>query len=146
MGQNSHYVQAVVAVQSLSLVGLFARLFCPRPSPGICSNSCPLSLLLHLFLLLPSSLLPSIFHSIRVFSNELGLHIRWPKYRTFSFSISPANEYSGLISFRIDWFDLAVQGISRVFPSTTVWKHQLLCAQLSLWSNSYIPTWLLEKP
>ena len=56
-------------------------------------------------------LLPSIFPSIRVFSNELVLYIRWPKYWSFSFSISPSNEYSGLISFRIDWFDLlAVQG------------------------------------
>jgi len=56
-------------------------------------------------------LLPPIFPSIRVFSNELALHIRWPKYWSFSFSISPSNEYSGLISFRIDWFDLlAVQG------------------------------------
>ena len=58
--------------------------------------------------LLSSSLLSSIFPSIRVFSNELGLHIRWPKY--WSFNISPSNEYSGLISFRTDWFDLAVQG------------------------------------
>ena len=55
-------------------------------------------------------LLPSIFPSIRVFSNESALHIRWPKYWSFSFSISPSKEYSGLISFRIDWFDLAVQG------------------------------------
>ena len=58
----------------------------------------------------PLLLLPSIFPSIRVFSNELALCIRWPKYWNFSFSISPSNEYSGLISFRIDWFDLAVQG------------------------------------
>ena len=58
----------------------------------------------------PLLLLPSIFPSIRVFSNELALHIRWPKYWSFSFSISSSNEYSGLISFRIDWFDLAVQG------------------------------------
>ena len=58
----------------------------------------------------PLLLLPSIFSSIRVFSSELALHIRWPKYWSFSFSISPSNEYSGLISFRIDWFDLlAVQ-------------------------------------
>ena len=55
-------------------------------------------------------LLPSIFPSIRVFSSELGLCIRWPKYWSFSFSISPSNDYSGLISLRIDWFDLAVQG------------------------------------
>ena len=65
----------------------------------------------HLILCCPLLLLPSIFHSIRVFSNELVLYIRWPKYWSFSFSISPSNEYSGLISFRIDWFDLlAVQG------------------------------------
>ena len=60
----------------------------------------------HLTLCYPLLLLPSIFPSIRVFSNESVLHIRWPKYRSFSFSISPSNEYSGLISFRIDWFDL----------------------------------------
>ena len=64
----------------------------------------------HLILYHPLHLLPSIFPSIRVFSNELALHIRWPKYWSFSFSISPSNEYSGLISFRTDWFDLAVQG------------------------------------
>ena len=65
----------------------------------------------HLILCRPLLLLPSIFSSIRVFSNESALHIRWPKYWSFSFSISPSNEYSGLISFRIDWFDLlAVQG------------------------------------
>ena len=65
----------------------------------------------NLLILCHPLLLPSIFPSIRVFSNELSLHISWPKYRSFSFSISPSNEYSGLISFRIDWFDiLAVQG------------------------------------
>ena len=64
----------------------------------------------HLILCCPL-LLPSIFPSIRVSSSESVLHIRWPKYWSFSFSISPSNEYSGLISFRIDWFDLAVQGI-----------------------------------
>ena len=65
----------------------------------------------HLILCHPLLLPPSIFPSIRVFSNESFLHIRWPKYWSFSFSISPSNEYSGLISFRIDWFDLlAVQG------------------------------------
>ena len=65
----------------------------------------------HLTLSRPLLLLPSIFPSIRVFSNELALRIRWPKYWTFSFSISPSNDYSGLISFRMDWFDLpAVQG------------------------------------
>ena len=64
----------------------------------------------HLILCRPLLFLPSIFPSIRVFSNESALHIRWPKYWSFSFSISPSKEYSGLISFRIDWFDLAVQG------------------------------------
>ena len=65
----------------------------------------------HLILCRPLLLLPSIFPSIRVFSNESALRIRWPEYWSFSFSISPSNEYSGLISFRIDWFDLlAVQG------------------------------------
>ena len=65
----------------------------------------------HLILCHPLVLLPSIFPSIRVFSNELVLHIRWPKYWSFIFKISPSNEYSGLISFRIDWLDLlAVQG------------------------------------
>ena len=90
-----------------------ARLPCPSPIPGACSNSCPSSwwssshfILCHLLLLLSS-----VFPSIRVFSNELVLHIMWPKYWSFSFRISPSNEYSGLISFRMDWLDLlAVQG------------------------------------
>ena len=87
----------------------------PSLSLQVCSNSCPLSqwcyLSNHLNLCCPLLLLSSIFPSIRVFSNESALHIRWPKYWSFSFSISPSNEYSGLISFRIDWFDLlAVQG------------------------------------
>ena len=69
-------------------------------------------------------LLPSIFPSFRVFSNESGLPIRWPKYWSFSISISPSNEYSALISFRMDWLDLlAIQGLSRVFSNTTVQKH-----------------------
>ena len=77
----------------------------------------------HLILCHPLLLLPLIFPSIRVFSNESVLCIRWPKYWSFSFSISPSNEYSGLISFRIDWFGLLVvqkKGLSRVFSSTTV--------------------------
>ena len=65
----------------------------------------------HLILHCPLLLLPSVFPSIRVFPNESGLHIRWPKYGSFSFNISPSNEYSGLISLRMDWLDLlAVQG------------------------------------
>ena len=72
-------------------------------SPGVCSNSCPSN---HLILCHSLLLLPSIFLSIRVFSNKLALHIRWPKYYSFSFSFSHSDEYSGLISFRIYWFDL----------------------------------------
>ena len=74
----------------------------------------------HLILCRPLLLLPSIFPSIRVFSNESALRIRWPKYWSVSFSISPSNEYSGLISFRVDWLALLrVQGASRVFSNTT---------------------------
>ena len=81
-----------------------------------------------------------------LFSSESSLHITWPKYWSFNFSISPFNEYSGLISLRIDWFDLLeFKALSRVFSSTTVEKHQLFSNQPSLWSNSHIHTWLLEK-
>ena len=85
-----------------------ARLACPSPTPRACLNSCPLSRMPsnHLILCHPLFLLPSIFPNIRVFSNESVLHIRWPTYWSFSFSISPSNEYSGLISFSMDWLDL----------------------------------------
>ena len=87
----------------------------------------------HLILCRPLLLPSSIFPSFRVFSNESVLHIRCPKYWSFSFSISPSNEYSGLISFRMDWLDLlAVKGLSRVFSNTAVQKHQFFGAQLSL--------------
>ena len=95
----------------------------------------------------PLLLLPSIFPSIEVFSNESVLSIRWPKYWSFGFSINPSNEYSGLISFLIDWFDLLVfHGSLKGLSSTTIWKHQCFGTQPSLWSNSHICTWLLEKP
>ena len=82
----------------------------------------------HLILCLPL-LPPSIFSSIRVFSNESALRIRWPKYWNFSFNISPSNEHSGLISFRIaGWISLQSKGLSRVFSNTTVQKHQLFSA------------------
>ena len=90
----------------------------------------------HLILCHSLLLLPSVFPSIRVFSNVLALHTRWPKCWSFSFSISPSSEYSGLISFRIDCFDLAVRidwfdllqskKLSRVFSSTTIRRHQIL--------------------
>ena len=100
----------------------------------------------HLILCHPLLLLPTIPPSIRVFSNESTLCMRWPKYSSFSFSISPSNEHPGLISFRKDWLDLlAVRGLSRVFSNTTVQKHQFFGAQLSSQSNSHIHTWPLEK-
>ena len=99
---------------SLQSLGLqHARLPCPWLSPGVCSNSCPLSQWCHrthLILCHPLLFPPSIFPSIKVFPKESVLCIRWPKYWSSSFSISPSNEYSGLISFRINWFALAVQG------------------------------------
>ena len=101
----------------------------------------------HLILCRPLLLPPSIFPSIRAFSKESVLHIRWLKYWSFSFSISPFDENSGLISFRIDGLDLfAVQGTLKSLLQTTIRKHQFFCTQPSLWSNSYIHTWLLEKP
>ena len=87
----------------------------------------------HLILCRPFLLLPSVFPTIRVFSSKSVLPIRRPKYWSFRFSISPSNEYSGLISFRTVWFDLlSVQGLSRVFSNTTVHKCQFFSAQPSL--------------
>ena len=100
----------------------------------------------HLILCRPFLLLPSVFCSIRVFSSELALHIRWPKYWRFSFSISPSNEYSGLISFMTGLISLQSKGLSRVFSSTTVKRHQCFGVQPSLWSNSHTHIWPLEKP
>ena len=92
----------------------------------------------HLILYYPLLLLPSIFPSIRVFSNESALHIRWLKYWSFSFSISPSNEYSGLISFRMDWLDLlAIQGILKSLlqyhssKASILWCSAFFTVQLS---------------
>ena len=101
-----------------------ARLPCPSPTPGAYSNSCPSCQWYHPTtssschsLLLP----PSIFPSIRVFSNESVCHITWPKYWSFSLSVTPSNEYSGLTSFKIDWLDLlAVQGFLGVNQSSCI--------------------------
>ena len=91
----------------------------------------------HLILCSPL-LLPSVFPSIRLFSNESVLCIRWPTYWSFSFSISPPNEYSGLISFRMDWLDLlAVQGTLKSLFQHHGSKHQFFHTQLPLWSNSH---------
>ena len=103
-----------VAVMSSSLQahGLqHTRLPCPSLSPWVCSDSCPFSLWCYLTCASFFFFLPSVFASIRVFSNESSFHTRWPKDRNFSFSTSPSSEHSGLISFRMDWLDLhAVQG------------------------------------
>ena len=93
-----------------------------------------------------SSHSPSIFPSIRVFTNESVLGIRWPKYCSFSFSISPSNDYSELSSFRMNWLDLlAVQETLKSFLQDHSSKASIFSAQLSLESNSHIHTWLLEK-
>ena len=104
-----------------------ARLPCPSLSPGVGSNSCPLGRWCH-----HSLLLSSIFPSIRVFSNQSALCIRWPEYWGFSFSISPSSEYSGLISFRVDHFDLlVVQGTFR-----SLLQHHSLKASI-LWLSAF---------
>ena len=149
-GCDSWTIRKVV-VQSLGHVQLFA-------TPWTESHQASLSFIVSLILLklmsiesvMPSNhfnfchpllLLPSIFPSIRVFSSELALHIRWPRYWSFSFSISPSNEYSGLISLRIDWFGLlAVQGTLKSLLQHYSLKASVLCARPSLWSISHIHT------
>ena len=151
------------SVQSLSHVRLFATPWTAacQASLSIINSRSLLKLISiesvmpsnRLILCCPPLLLPSIFPSIRVFSNESAVRIRWPKYWSFSFSISPSNEYSGLIYFRMDWLDLlAVQGTLKSllqYHSSTVKinkfklkkkKHQFFGAQLSSQSNSHIHT------
>ena len=144
------------SVHSLSRVCLFATQWTAACQGSMSiTNSRSLLKLMTVESMMPSNhlihgrplLLPSVFPSIRVFSSESVLCIRWPKYCSFSFSISPSNEYSGLISNRMDWLDLlAVQRLARVFSNTTVQKHQFFSAQLSLQANSHIHACLLEKP
>ena len=140
-----------VVSNSLQPHGLqHSRLPCTSPSSRVCSNSfmsvesvMPSN---HLILCRPLLLLPSIFPSIRVFSNDSALHIRWPKYWSFSFNISHSNEYSGLMSLGLTgWISLQSKGLSRIFSNTTAQKHQFFGTQLSLQSNSHIHTRLLEK-
>ena len=119
------------------------------PTPGVYPNSCPLSQWCHQTI--SSSvilrLLPSIPPSIRVFSNESALHIRWPKYWSFSFkSVLPMNTQDWSPLECTGWIFWQSKGLSRVFSNTTVQKHQFFCAQLSSQSNSNIHTWPLEKP
>ena len=125
------------SVQSLGRVWLFATpwIATHQASMSITSSRSlpklmPIELVMpcnHLILSWPLLLLPSIFPSIRAFSNESTLHIRWPKYWRFSFNISSSNESSGMISFRMDWLDLLatslLEGLSRVFSNNTIQKH-----------------------
>ena len=101
----------------------------------------------HFILCRPLLLLPPISPSIRVFSNESTLCMRWPKYWSFGFSISPSSEHPGLIPLEwTGWISLQSKGLLRVFSNTTVQKHQFFGTQLSSQSNSHIHTWPLEKP
>ena len=112
-----------------------ARPPCPSPTPGVHPNPCSSN---HLILCRPLLLLPLIFPSIRVFANESTLRIRWPKFWSFSFNISPSNEHPGLISFRMDWLDLlAVQGTLKSLlqhhssQASLLWCSALFRVQLS---------------
>ena len=146
------------SVQSLSHVRLFATpwIAARQASLSITNSRSSLKLMSiesvmpssHLILCCPLLLLPPSPPSIRVFSNESTLHMRWPKYWSFSFSLIPSKKHPGLISFRMDWVTSLWQskGLSRVFFNTTVQKHQFFGAQLSSQSNSHIHTWPLEKP
>ena len=142
---------SISSVQLLSHVRLFAtpRTVARQASLSITNSWSPpkpMSIVSvmpsnHLILCCPLLLLPSIFPSIRVFSTESALRIRWPKFWSFSFSISPSNEHLGLVSFRMDWLDsMQSKGLSRVFSNITVQKHQFFGGQLSLESNSHIHT------
>ena len=144
------------SVQSLSRVRLFVTpwIAARRASLSI-TNSRSSVRLTSIKSVMPSShlilccrlLLPPIPTTIRVFSNESTLHMRWPKYWSFSFSIIPSKELPGLISFRMDWLDLlAVQGTLKSLSNTTVKKHQFFGAQPSSQSTSHIHTWPQEKP
>ena len=133
--------QVFSSIQSLSCVRLFVTpcTAAHQASLSVTNSLSSLKLMFiklmmpsnHLILCHPLLLPPSIFPSIRVFPNESVFHIRWSKYWSFSFTISPSNEYSGLICFRMDWLDLlATKGLSKVF-SNTIQKHQFFSAQLS---------------
>ena len=154
LGNGNKYIPYLLvtfsSVQLLSHVWLCNHMDCSIPGFPI-TNSQNLLKLISIESVMPSNhlilchpLLPSIFPRIWVFSNESVLHIRWPKY--WSFSISLSNEYLGLISFRIDWFDLAVQGTLKSLFQHHSQKHQFFGTKLSLWSNSHICIWLLEEP
>jgi len=152
-GEGMESVQFSI-VQSLSRVWLFVTPWIAARQASLSITNSRSSLRLtsiesvmpssYLILCHPLLLLPPIPPSIRVFSNESTLCMRWPKYWSFSFSIIPSKEIPGLISFRMD--SLQSKGLSRGFSNTTVQKHQFFGTQLSSESNSHIHTWPLEKP
>ena len=151
LGRQASVSPRFSSVQSLSCVQLFATPWTAAHQASL-SFTVSQSLLKfmfiesvmppnHLILYHPLLLLPSIFPSVRIFSSELVLPVRWPKYWSFSFSINPSNEYSGLISFRINWLDLlAVQGTLKSFFQHHSSKHHFFGAQPCLWSNFHIHT------
>ena len=150
-------MSSVSSVQSLSPVRLFVTPWIAARQASLSITNYRSSLRLmsiesvmsssHLNLCRPLLLLPPIPPSIRVFSNDSTICMRWPKYWSFSLSISPSNEHPGLISLGwTGWISLPSKGFARVFSSTTVQKHQFFGAQLSSQSNSHIHTWPLEKP
>ena len=126
-----------------------ARPPCPSPTPGVHSDSRPLSWWCHPAIsssVIPFSSCPQSLPASESFPMS-QLCMRWPKYWSFSFSIIPSKEILGLISFRTDWLDLlAVQGTLKIFSNTTVQKHQFFGTQPSSQSNSHIHTWPQEKP
>ena len=146
----------VIVVQSLSPVWLFETPWTAEQQTSLSltiSQSLPnimaiesMMLSNHLILCHPLLLLPSVFSSIRVFSNDLALHIGWPKYWSFSFSISPSNEYSRLISLGLTGLiSLLSKRLSGGLSSITIQRHQVVGAQPSLWSNSHFCLWPLER-
>ena len=145
----------ISSVQSLSCVQLFATPWTAARQASLSITNCwrllefmSIKLVMpsnHLILYCPLLLLPSIFPSVRVFSIESALRIRWPKYWSFIFSISPSNEYSGLISFRMDWFDLlAIQGTLKSLLQHHSSKASILWHSDFLWSNSHILYLIVE--
>ena len=155
--QSVSFIIALSSVQLLSRVRLFATpwiaarqaslsITSSRSSPKFLSieSVMPSS---HLILCCPLLLLPPIPPSIRAFSNESTLRMRWPKYWSFNFSIIPSKEIPGLISFRMDWLDLlAVQGTLKSLLQHHSLKASIFGTQFSSQSNSHIHTWPLEKP
>ena len=149
------YNGILVAVQLLSCVQLFATPWTAALQTSlsytisrVCSDSCSLSQWCYLTIASFAALFFCLqsFPAVGVFSNESALCITWPKYWSFSFSISPSNEYSGLIPLGlIGLISLLSKGLLRVFSNTTAQKHQFFSIQPSLWSNSHIHTWLLKK-